>query len=109
MSYSFELSMIQNIFLAFTFIQKLHSLRFEFIIITRPLFISTLSVKCVHPSQAGQQAVKHIKWTLGLGQLSARIMWPLCKVCSIENTFYVQDNRCRAVQWLAVSRPGKVC
>lgn len=55
--------------------------------IKHPLFISTLSVKYVHPSQRGQQAVKHIMWTLGPGQLPAGIMWPLCKVCSIENTF----------------------
>lgn len=83
-------------------------LRFEFSMVKHPLFRSTLSVKYVHPSQRGQRAVKHIKWMLGPGQLPAGIMWPLCKVCSIENTFYVQDNRCKAVQWLAGSGPGKI-
>lgn len=82
-------------------------LKFELRIIIHPLFISALSIKYVRLSQRGQQAVKHIKWTLGPGELSGIIMWPLCKVCSIENTFYVQDNRCKAVHWLPGCGPGK--
>lgn len=112
MNYFFELKVIQNISVLYVTHSyrnvHVHSLKFEFSMIKHPLFISTLSVKYVHPSQRGQQAVKHIKWTLGPGQLPAGIMWPLCKVCSIENTFYVQDNRCKAVEWLASSGPGKV-
>lgn len=77
--------------------------------IKHPLFISRLSVKYVHPSQRGQQAVKHIKWTLGPGQLSAEIMWPLCKLCSIENTFYVQDNRCKVTQSTISSAKERFC
>lgn len=107
MNYFFELTVLKNISLLFS-THSVHSLRFVFSVIKHPLFIRTLSVKYVHPSQRGQQAVEHIKWTLGLGQLPAGIMWPLCKVCSIENTFYVQDNRCRAAQWLAGSGPGSV-
>lgn len=62
-------------------------------VIERKVFWST------SPSiMSRQQAVKHITVcsSLLLSALwSAGIMWLLFKVCSIKNTFYLQDNRCR--------------
>lgn len=67
-------------------------------VIERKVFWST------SPSiMSRQQAVKHITVRSGLlftarlrsALWSAGIMWLLFKVCSIKNTFYLQDNRCR--------------
>lgn len=70
MNYFFEVTVSQNISLLYTTEYRnvhVHSDRFKLSMIKHLLFINMLSVKYVHPSQRGQQAVKHIKCTLGPG------------------------------------------